>query len=102
MRLRTTTEMMPLHDALKALAFADTDDVDKLLAVEYLNQHAISNFDRTVAISRTCAVSLKRNLAQELHRREVVFGQVPALGLRKSRLLHKLDESNLRRLVSIL
>src|ERR1700745_400974 len=101
-RFRTTAEMMPFYNALKALAFADSNDVDELFSIENLNQDPIANLHRTVAVGRTCCVHFKRNLTKELHRREVVLGEVSALRLREARLLYEFDKSDLRRLVSIL
>src|SRR5581483_3970755 len=98
--LRAAREVMPLYDSLEPLALADSDDVNKLLAIEYFYEHAVANFHRTVTVRRR--INFQRNFAQELHWRKVALRQVSTLGVREPRLLHKLNQPDLRRLVSIL
>src|SRR5207302_2682574 len=99
-RLRTTAKVMPLHHTLKASSLADSHDVDKLFAIEDLDQHAIPDLHRSIAIRGR--FYFERNLAHEFHRRQIVLRQMSLRGFREPRLFHKLNQPDLRRLVSIL
>src|SRR6266702_1174055 len=74
-RLGTAAEMMPFHDALKALPLADSNDVDKLLAVENFDQHAIANLHRSITVTLSRRLNFKRHFAHELHRRQIILRQ---------------------------
>src|SRR5437667_2190211 len=91
--------MMPLDYALKSFSLADADDVHEFLAIENIHQHAITRFYRSIGLR--FVVDLNRHFADELHRRQIILRQVPAHGLRESRLLHEFNQANLRAVVSI-
>src|SRR6202043_2134074 len=95
----TTAKMMPLYHTLKPLTLADADDVDKPLALENLDQHAVANFHRPIAVRS--ALHLEGNFAHELYRRKIVLRQVPLRRLGQPRLLHKFNQSDLGRLITI-
>src|ERR1700683_2610143 len=101
MRLRTTAKMMALHHTLKSLALADANDVDKALAIEDLDQHAVANFDRPLFFALNRSFHPERHFAHELHRRKIVLRQMSLRRLGEPRLFYKLDQSNLGRLVSV-
>ena len=89
--------MMPLYHALKAATLADSHDVDELLAIKNLDQHAVAHFDRPVAI----AFTLERHLAHELHRGKIILPQVSAHGLGQPRFLHEFDQADLGRVIAV-
>src|SRR5256885_16230344 len=95
MRLGPATKMMALHYALKSLALADSDDVDKLFAVQNFNQHSISGLYGSIA------VSLDRDLADEFHRRDIVLTEGTAHWLGQARLFYEFHQANLRRVVAV-
>ena len=70
--------MVALHHACKTAALADADDVDKALAFENIDQHALANFQAIGRVVLGGFFDFNRNLADELHRREIVLGQVAA------------------------
>ncbi len=48
-------EMMTVHYARESAALADAEHVDKLFAVEDIDQHAVANLRRfAIAVSRRC------------------------------------------------
>src|SRR5215470_2466077 len=87
--------MMALDYALKAFAFAYADDVDKLLAIEDFDQDAIASLHVRVS------VGFDRDFLDELHRRQIVFPEMPAHGLSQPRLFYEFDQSDLSGLVSV-
>src|SRR5689334_14374720 len=91
---------MPLYDTLKPAPLADTNDIDESFAVENLDQDAIANLHRAIAIGR--AFNLERHFAHELHRRKIVFREMSLGRLGQPRLFHKLDQANLGGLVPVL
>src|ERR1017187_3786259 len=99
-RLRTAGEMMPLNDTLEAFALAHSHDVDKLFAFEYLDQHPVADLHRDLAIGG--AIGFEPHFAHELYRRKIVLGQMSARRLGQPRLLHKFDQTNLSRFVTVL
>src|SRR5256885_10457952 len=90
MRLGPATKMMALHYALKSLALADSDDVDKLFAVQNFNQHSISGLYGSIA------VSLDRDLADEFHRRDIFLTQGTPHWLGQARPFYQFHQANLR------
>src|SRR5579872_4066629 len=97
MGLGATAKMMTLHHALKTFSLAHAHDVDKLLAFENVDQHAISSLHSTLAV----AVSFERHFAHKLNWRKVVLCQMALRRLGQPRLLHKLHQANLRRFVTV-
>src|SRR5207245_9970395 len=46
MTIVTPAKVMALHEARKAAAFADSDDVDLILRLEFVDQHSNAGLDR--------------------------------------------------------
>src|SRR5437763_9593201 len=99
MRLRPAAKVMTLYYTLKSAPFAHAHDVDKSLALEDIHQHAIAGFHRAIALR--FFVDFDRHLAHKLHRGKIVLSQMPLHRLREPRLLHKFNQTDLRRRVSI-
>src|SRR5215469_9807847 len=86
-RLRAAPEMMPLDHALKPATFADSYDVDELLAIENLDQHPVTDLHGRAAIPRR--LNLQRYLAHEFHGGQIVFRQMPLGWLGEARFFHE-------------
>src|SRR5690348_12766652 len=95
MRLRATAKMVAFHDALKSLPLAHSDYIHKPLALEEVDQYAVTSFDCGVA------VGFDRTFADELHRRHIVLRQMPTFGLAQLRFLHEFHQADLRAVVSV-
>src|ERR1044071_9081590 len=82
---RSTAEMMPANYSSKTAPFADPGDIDILLTTENIHQNLGAHLE-TAAVARLCLPplalrclghTLDRNFANELNRRQIVFGKVP-------------------------
>src|SRR5580658_958354 len=99
-RLGTTTKMMPLHHALKAVPLAGSDDIDKTLAFENIDQHAVANFNHTLGrLARS--VHFHGNLTQKFHWRKIVLGKMSTHRLGQLFFFDKFDQADLRRYVTV-
>ena len=87
--------MAPDHTR-KTAALADADDVHKLLAFENIDQHPVAGLHRAIASSAFSSTSTGTSRMNFTGGR-VVLAQVALHGLGQARLLHELDQANLRR-----
>src|SRR4051812_32540950 len=94
--------MVTLHDASESATLADARNVDELFAIEDVDQNAIANFGSiAIAVSSSCG-DLDGNFSHKLHRRKIVLRQMSAFRLVELGLFHKLDQTDLSRVVSVL
>ena len=100
MRLGTAVKMMPLHHSSKPASLAGSDHVHKALAFKNVDHHAIACFDTAIALGLSL-VNLNGNFTQELHRRQIVLGEMSLHRFGHARFLHELNQAKLGGFVSI-
>src|SRR5262249_30700982 len=118
---RAAAEMMTPYHTGKSSAFAHAGDIDIALAIEDVDQNLGSNFQFARAVAR-CGFSLpfgrllrgcfrlfaaltvcgyfQRNLADELHRWQIMLGKMSLHRLADVLTLHELDQPDLRGFVT--
>src|ERR1051326_3093632 len=92
---------MALHNTLEATSLADANDVNKFLSIEDIDEHTITSLQCAVAVARSLFFNFNWNLAAELYRRQIVLAQMPLHRLGQARLLHKLNQTDLRGIVAV-